>query len=189
MKEITMRVTAAEVLHKLGAPLPGAGGFPPRPKLKAPGPGGPQGPPQVGPEMGDDAGAGAPPDFQGDEQAAQEQQGEQTLQGIVKRLGDTFSDQMVQTFTKDMTTLMKVVPPDHGEKLSTTFTKALEAIMSLKANITAIEILAMPAQQQQQLLQKNLQNLTQQQNAGPGGGMGGGGAPGMDQGIKLGPLT
>src|SRR5882724_8417892 len=142
-----MRVTAAEVYRKIGAPLPGAGGFPPRPKLKAPAPGGPTaGPPQVGPEVGDDAGAGAPPDFQADEQAEQAQQGEQTLQGIVKRLGDTFSDQMVQTFTKDMTTLMKVVPPDHGEKLSKTFTKALEAIMSLKANVAAIEILAMPKQ-------------------------------------------
>ncbi len=177
-----MRVTAAEVYRKIGAPLPGAGGFPPRPKLRAPGPGGPTaGPPQVGPELGDEA--GAPQDFQGDEQAEQAQQGEQTLQGIVKRLGDTFSDQMVQTFTKDMTTLMKVVPPDHGEKLSKTFTKALEAIMSLKANITAIEILAMPAQQQQ-----HLQNLTQQQQQPGPGGMGGG-APGMDQGIKLGPLT
>lgn len=169
-----MRVTAEEVWKKMAAPLPGAGAFPPRPKVAPPT--GVE--PRVAPPS-----ASAPPnaaspeeDFVPEEGAPQQNGETPSIQGIVKTLDQYFTDDKIQSISSNMLTLMKVVPPESGEKLSKVFTKLMEAMMSMKANIAALQVMAMPAQQQTEMMQKNLQQLTQA-------------APTVDQGIKSGPIT
>lgn len=168
-----MKVTASEILNRTAAPLPGAGAFPPRPKVTPPTPGKPVAPPAPAPEE--------PAEFAPEEPAAPEEQpgqeGQPDLQRIIQEVSQDFSDQRVERLSKNMLTLMKVVPPDHSEKMAKVFTKMMEAIMAMKANITALQVMTMPQMQQQQIMQQNLQQLNQI-----------GGAP-INQGIKSGPLT
>jgi len=169
-----MRVTASEVLRKMGAPLPGAASFPPRPRV-APSPERPAAP-QQGAAPPTDLGQAGDEFLSEDEPQQQQQEATPTVQEIVQQLDRFFSDENVEEISGSMLTLMKVVPPESGEKLSKVFTKLMEAMMAMKANIAALQVMAMPAQQQQQLMQQNLQQLTQA-------------APVGDQGIKTGPIT
>lgn len=166
-----MKITASEILRKMGAPLPGAAGFPPRPKMQPPSPQPTDPTPRI---PGDEP----PVEEAVQPEQAPEEGSPQSVQEIVQRLGQHFSDDKISEINDSMLTLMKVVPPDTAEKIAKVFTKLMEAMMSLKANIVALQVMSMPAQQQQQMMQQNLQQL----NQAAGGG-------GMNQGIKSGPIT
>lgn len=171
-----MKVHASEILNRTAAPLPGAGAFPPRPRVAPPTPGRPVAPPAPGAPEEPNEFAAEEPAAPGAEQPGQ-QEGQPNLQTIIQEVSADFADEKVERLSKNMLTLMKVVPPDHSEKMAKVFTKMMEAIMAMKANIAALQVMTMPQMQQQQIMQKNLQQLNQI-----------GGQP-IDQGIKSGPLT
>jgi len=167
-----MKISAAEVLRKMGAPLPGAAGFPPRPKMQPPSPQPTDPTPRIPGDEPPVEEAVAP------EQEPGAQEGPQSVQQIVQRLGEHFSDDKISDINDSMLTLMKVVPPDTAEKVAKVFTKLMEAMMALKANIVALQVMSMPAQQQNQMMQRNLEQLNQAAGQGAAG-----------QGIKSGPIT
>lgn len=166
-----MRVTARDIINKTAAPLPGASPFPARPAPKGPMAQPGQGPmpekPRPDPEMMPEEPKGAPATETGETE---------DLQTMIRDLDSHFSDDKIADISEKMLVLMKIVPPEQGEKIAKVYTKFMEASMAMKANIAALQVMAMPAQQQQQLMNQNLQNL--QNTAGP-----------TDQGVKVGPIT
>jgi hypothetical protein len=166
MKE-GMKVTGVEVLQKMAAPLPGAKAFPSR----TPSPVSSERPERPSSELQ------PPPTEDAPKKPTQEKpESEPTdLKSIIQTLDQHFTDEAIQDISNSMLALMKVIPPESSEKLSKVFTKFMEAAMSLKANIAALQVMTMPAQQQAELFQKNLQQLTQ--------------TPDLSQALKSGPIT
>ena len=174
-----IKVTAAEMLQKMGAPLPGL----PRHR---------QVPPQGVPRMnfgepaqepgmeGEDELNGAPQDgANGNGDGNGKQPGQKDLLTTVKRLQDTyFTDDKVNDISDSLMAIIPMVGPAHTEKITKVYTKWMEAVALLKANLGSLVVMAQPINQMQEQVQ-NIMNAPDE--------MGGGGP--QQEGLKIGPLT
>lgn len=176
-----IKVSAADLMERTAAPMPGAQA-PARPQRSfrpAPQGGAPQQAPSAAPTGAPEEGtpeAGSPAG--GVEQQAAPQN---EMQELIRKLQtDFFSDQKQEELSSALMTLIPMVGPEHSEKLAKVYAKFMEGMAVLKANIAALAVMVAPAAAQ-------VNQLQQMFDAQEGPGAAGGQQQGLSVGV--GPMT
>lgn len=166
-KTATIIVTARDVLTKTGAPLPGMpprtpppGGAIPNAPMPPPGPEAAPAEPEMEPGLDDPE--GLEPDLDAEPEAEEQPQ---DLRGVVDELQQLFSDEKLEQISGLMMALIPLVGPEHGEDIAKVYSKLMEAMMTVKANLASILVMALPAQQMQQTMQQLTQPAANPEDA------------------------